>query len=175
MLHSARKTLPGLCWGLLAVATASYAAPTATGPAVDTEPGVVVDAAQENILPTENVVSGDFAGLLGSWTLVAVDGIRAESQDNAATLQVMPDGTVAGFSGVNRYRARLKTAPLTGRISFILGASTMMAGPTDAMAAERIFLERLGAVSTFTINGATLRLYAGDNKALTFLRDSGPQ
>jgi hypothetical protein len=38
------------------------------------------------------------------------------------------------------------------------------------MALEQAFLARLGAVSTFAIEGDVLRLWAGDNDALTFER-----
>jgi heat shock protein HslJ len=45
-----------------------------------------------------------------------------------------------------------------------------MAGPPRAMAFEKIFLERLGAVTGYEVDGDTLRLRAGDNEALTFER-----
>jgi heat shock protein HslJ len=57
-----------------------------------------------------------------------------------------------------------------GRIGFAQSAGTMMAGPPAAMELEQVFLQRLGAVSTFTIEGDTLRMWAGDNPALTFER-----
>ena len=38
------------------------------------------------------------------------------------------------------------------------------------MEIERVFLQRLGAVSTYAIDGDTLRMWASDNQALTFQR-----
>lgn len=38
------------------------------------------------------------------------------------------------------------------------------------METERVFLQRLGAVSTYAIEGDTLRMWAGDSEALTLER-----
>jgi heat shock protein HslJ len=45
-----------------------------------------------------------------------------------------------------------------------------MAGPPAAMELEGTFLARLGAVSSYAVEGSTLRLWAGDNEAMTFER-----
>jgi heat shock protein HslJ len=57
-----------------------------------------------------------------------------------------------------------------GRIGFAQSAGTMMAGPPAEMEFEQVFLQRLGAVSTYEVKGKTLRMWAGDNPALTFER-----
>ena len=84
------------------------------------------------------------------------------------TLEILEDGSAAGVSGVNRYRTRLELSD--GRLAFGPTAGTKMAGPPEAMALESDFLARLDAVSTYQVEGDTLRLWAGDNEALTFSR-----
>jgi hypothetical protein len=111
------------------------------------------------------------AQLAGPWSLVALDGKSFEAVGKPITLEVAEDGAVAGVSGVNRFMTRLETADLAeGRLAFAPAAGTKMAGPPEAMALEQAFLERLSAVSTFAVEGDTLRLWAGDTEALTFER-----
>jgi len=109
--------------------------------------------------------------LLGSWTLVALDGQPGDMGDHTPTLEIREDGSVGGSSGVNRYTTRIGSdGVVEGKISLGQAASTRMAGPPRAMAFEKIFLERLGAVTGYEVDGDTLRLRAGDNEALTFER-----
>jgi heat shock protein HslJ len=111
------------------------------------------------------------AALVGSWTLVGLDGEPVDEAGNAITLEIRDDESAGGSSGVNRFMTRLKTDALAdGRIGFAPAAGTKMAGPPRAMETERVFLQRLGAVSTYAIEGDTLRMWAGDNGALTFER-----
>jgi heat shock protein HslJ len=87
------------------------------------------------------------------------------------TLEVAEDGAVSGVSGVNRFMTRLETADVSeGRLAFAPAAGTRMAGPPEAMALEQAFLARLSAVTTFDVENGVLRLWAGDNEALTFER-----
>jgi heat shock protein HslJ len=108
------------------------------------------------------------ADLLGEWTLVALDGEPVPEVGKTPTLEILEDGSAAGVSGVNRYRTQLELAD--GRLDFGPTAGTKMAGPPEAMALESDFLARLDAVSTYQVEGDTLRLWAGDNEALTFSR-----
>jgi heat shock protein HslJ len=111
------------------------------------------------------------AQLIGSWSLVALDGKPVEAVGKPITLEVAEDAAVAGVSGVNRFMTRLETADLAeGRLAFAPAAGTRMAGPPEAMALEQAFLERLSAVATFSVDDDVLRLWAGDNEALTFER-----
>ena len=120
--------------------------------------------------------SGDLAGLgalAGRWTLTAVDGAPFELAGRLPMLEIRDDGSAGGVSGVNRFMTKLDATLLAeGRISFGRAASTRMAGPPEAMAFEQSFLERLSAVSSFTIDGGTLRLWAGDAEVLAFGRDT---
>ena len=119
----------------------------------------------------EDTNAAKLASLVGSWTLIAVDAEPVDTPGTAITLEIRDDGSAGGSSGVNRYMTRLETATLAdGRIGFTPAAGTKMAGPPRAMEIERVFLQRLGAVSTYAIDGDTLRMWASDNQALTFQR-----
>ena len=106
--------------------------------------------------------------LIGSWTLVAIDSAPVTKVGATPTLEILEDGSVAGVGGVNRFHAQLGI--VDGRLSFGPAAATKMAGPPEAMDLESTYLTRLAAVSTFDIDGETLRLAAYDNEALTFVR-----
>ena len=157
--------------GLLLPAIASHAAVQAQEPSAESD-FPVTEPAQDPVVTELNKVNGDFGGLVGIWTLVAIDGVMPPMQRGAPTLEVMADGSVAGFGGVNRYRALLKTDQLPERVGFTLGPLTMMAGPKEIMVVEQNYLERLGTVSTFRIESDILHLYAGASEALTFKRST---
>jgi putative lipoprotein len=108
--------------------------------------------------------------LLGSWTLVALDGQPVPEVGKTPTLEIFEDGSAAGVSGVNRFRSQLDASD--GRLSFGPVASTKMAGPPAAMELEGTFVARLGTVGAYAVEGTTLRLWTGDNEALTFERDA---
>ena len=75
--------------------------------------GATVDAMKQ-----DNAETAVLTALVGSWTLVALDGEPVESPDKAITLEVAEDGAVAGVSGVNRFMTRLETADLAqGRLA----------------------------------------------------------
>ena len=108
------------------------------------------------------------AELTGSWTLVAVDGRPVPEVGETPMLQIFRDGTAAGISGVNQFQTQLDAGD--GRLSFGPVATTKMAGPPEAMALEDSFLTHLEAVSSYAVEGTTLRLWVGDDEALTFER-----
>jgi hypothetical protein len=125
-------------------------------------------------MPKDDGRSAGRAALVGSWTLVALDGKPVEPVGEQVTLDIAEDGAVSGVSGVNRFMTRLETAALAEgrRFAVAPAAGTRMAGTPDAMALEQTFLARLSAASDFAIDGDVLRLWAGDNEALTFERAS---
>ncbi len=106
--------------------------------------------------------------LCGSWTLVAIDDNPVTEVGKTPTLEILEDGSVAGVGGVNRFRTEVEF--VDGRLSFGPAAATKMAGPPEAMELESTYLARLGAVTTYEIDGTTLRLWADDNEALTLER-----
>lgn len=107
-------------------------------------------------------------GVKGAWVLVALDGRPVPEVGTTPMLEIHDDGSVAGVSGVNRFRTTVELDER--RISFATAASTKMAGPPEAMALEDSFLDRLGSVDAYQLEGATLSLWTGDNEALTFAR-----
>jgi predicted amidohydrolase YtcJ len=135
----------------------------------------VVETIKEGVTVYEssddNGNAAELAALVGSWTLVALDGEPVGEVVKAITLEIRDDGSAGGSSGINRFMTRLNTEALAdGRIGFTPAAGTMMAGPPRAMETERLFLQRVGAVSTYAIEGNTLRMWAGDNETMTFER-----
>jgi len=115
--------------------------------------------------------AAELEALVGSWALVALDGEPVDEIGKQIALEIREDGRIGGSSGVNRIMTQLNTEALAdGRIGFAPTAGTMMAGPPRAMEIEQVFLQRFGAVSTYAIEGDTLRMWAGDNEALTFER-----
>jgi hypothetical protein len=119
----------------------------------------------------DDAATAGLTALTGSWTLTAIDGGPVEPVGTPITLEVAEDGAVSGVSGVNRFMTRLETADVSeGRLAFAPAAGTRMAGPPEAMALEQAFLARLSAVTTFDVENGVLRLWAGDNEALTFER-----
>jgi len=80
------------------------------------------------------------------------------------------DSRVTGSAGVNRYNAAA-TSSTDGSLSIGQAASTMMAGPEDAMAAEAAYLKRLQAATSYEVDGDTLVINDADGQSsLTFTR-----
>jgi heat shock protein HslJ len=119
-------------------------------------------------IETEVGAVGTLVELFGTWTLVAVDGAPITAVGKKPTLEVSEDGSVTGVGGVNRFNTNVEL--VDGRLSFGPVAATKMAGPPEAMDLENTYLARLGAVSSYEVGDDTLRLWAGDNEALTFVR-----
>lgn len=140
----------------------NVATPGTTGDAsstMNTSTGQKTDDASPAAIPGE---------LVGTWTLVALDGAPVTEVGKTPTLEILEDGSVGGVGGVNRFHTQLEVTD--GRLGFGPAAATKMAGPPEAMELESTFLTRLGAVSTFDIDDETLRMWAGDNEALRFVR-----
>ena len=126
-------------------------------------PGASKEEVFQSVVPAE---------MAGSWTLVAIDGMPFADVGKAPTLEILEDGSVSGVGGVNRFRTQLE---ITGAgLSFGPAAATKMAGPPEAMELESAYMKRLSAVTSFAIEDGTLRMWAGDNEALTFKRDEAP-
>lgn len=86
------------------------------------------------------------------------------------TLEVSPDGEVTGRAGVNRFRGRLGDERVFGPL-----ATTMMSGPHELMAQERIYLKHLEAADAYEIDAdqGGINLVAKGLIVLT-LRSLGP-
>ncbi len=78
---------------------------------------------------------------------------------------------VSGFSGVNRYMGSYTSTP-EGALTFDPLASTMMAGPQDAMDAEQAYLGALGTVTGYSVTASGLDLFAGSTLILTYTKQA---
>jgi len=156
-------------WMILALVLTGVAA-CGTGP-VDSPRGTSDAATQAPAATTGVQEAPDAAvgdGLVGAWILVTVDGEPVPEVGKQPMMEISEDGTVSGVGGVNRFNTQVEV--VDGRLSFGPTAATKMAGPPEAMDLESVFFTRLGAVSNYETDGETLRLWAGDNEALVFVR-----
>lgn len=106
----------------------------------------------------------------GSWVLVAMSGgDRVEFDDRPLTLSILPDGQVAGFSGVNRFSGRADERGLAkGRFDLGPLAVTRMAGPPEAMRLETLYLTLLNAADAWRFDGRMLVLTGPGGVELRF-------
>jgi heat shock protein HslJ len=106
----------------------------------------------------------------GEWRLIAID--RTElSQGDAPTVVFGDEGWCWGHTGVNDYRMTFTLEGLKyNRLNVGNAAVTRKAGPPEAMALERLFLERLESAASYELSGDMLYLHSGENQNLTFER-----
>ena len=120
---------------------------------------LVMDPVQSGPLPTPDVSLTDTY-----WKLLDVDGqpvVAAEQLREPQLVLSSQDARFSGSGGVNRLMGGYD---LDGNsLTFSHVASTMMAGPPEAMQQEQIIVEALGRVRGFRITG----------DQLTFLDDAG--
>jgi heat shock protein HslJ len=74
------------------------------------------------------------------------------------TLRVEEDGSVAGFSGCNRFHGRFEEGESPGAVSVGPLVSTRMACPPEAMELERTFLASLRGVESYGFHLGRLAL-----------------
>jgi heat shock protein HslJ len=103
----------------------------------------------------ERIVLGDT-----TWTVVELDGAPV-IDERAPTLAFdLEEARVAGFAGVNRLMGSFSLDEEGLRFGPL--ATTLMAGPEDAMQRERRFLDVLDRVTGYLLEGRSLALVAGD-------------
>ena len=111
--------------------------------------------------------SQDPAALQGvQWTLSA----SSETQAELTKLGILAkfDGTrMSGFSGVNSYNGPYKAGD-DGSFEAGPFASTLMAGPDAAMAAEAAYLKLIDAADKYEVADGKLTLTTPDGKTLTY-------
>jgi len=100
------------------------------------------------------------------WKLVELNG-GAVGASRLPSLTLDPGGShVRGTAGVNSFTG---TYTLQGEtMSFGALAATKMAGPANSMQLETDFLQTLGRVTGWKIEGATLSLFAGETLVARF-------
>ncbi len=106
----------------------------------------------------------------GEWRLVAIDR-RELSSGGTPTVVFSKEGECWGNTGINEFRTTFTLEGLKyGRLKVSNAAVTRKAGPPEAMALERLFLERLESARSFEIKGDLLYLNSGENQNLTLER-----
>jgi heat shock protein HslJ len=99
---------------------------------------------------------------LTGWTLSSLD-----PADFTITAQ-FSDGNISGSSGVNTYGGGV-TLGSAGAFSVGTLATTLMAGPDDAMRAEGAYMALLAEAKSYKVDDGTLTLYdGGGNESLIF-------
>jgi copper homeostasis protein (lipoprotein) len=97
------------------------------------------------------------------WRLVELDGVPVELDEDERVPHLVLDleeSRVAGSGGVNRIMGTFSLAE--DELVFGPLATTLMAGPEEAMQRERAFLDALARVTSYRLDGRSLRLLADD-------------
>ncbi len=106
----------------------------------------------------------DPASLRGvKWVCVSIDADAMTSAE-PITLDFNKDGTVTGFSGINRFSAPYTAG--TGSLTFGPIAATRMGGSAESMGQEQRFLQALAKTTQFSLQSGLLRLSDGGKKKL---------
>lgn len=114
--------------------------------------------------------------VLGDWSLSSMYGKDVTSlsgiNGRAPSIAFAQDGGVSGFAGVNRFMTKLEPADmLGGKLNLDKTATTMMAGPPEAMQLERDYLQMLRSARSFNIDQAgKLNLSNGSETIASFVR-----
>lgn len=106
----------------------------------------------------------DPASLRGvKWVCISIDADAMTSAE-PITLDFNADGTVTGFSGINRFSAPYTAG--TGSLTFGPIAATRMGGSAESMGQEQRFLQALAKTRVFSLQSGLLRLSDGGKKQL---------
>lgn len=107
-----------------------------------------------------------------SWTLTAIlknNGVQSIDADKTElpTLTFNEENKASGFSGVNYYSMDYNLDEAEKKLSFTLGASTLMAsGSKEAQELEQQFYINLDQTTSYSLVGNTLTLRSKDGKIL---------
>ena len=106
----------------------------------------------------------DPASLRGvKWVCISINADAMTSAE-PITLDFNADGTVTGFSGINRFSAPYTAG--TGSLTFGPIAATRMGGSAESMGQEQRFLQALAKTKQFSLQSGLLRLSDGGKKKL---------
>ena len=108
--------------------------------------------------------------LEGSWTLVTLNGAAADA--SVPSSLTMNEGKANGNAGINTFNGSYD-APSDGVLTFGALATTMMAGPDNAMQQEQAFLKALADTKKFTTEDGGLVLMDGSDAKLAVLKAAG--
>nr|WP_298250679.1 META domain-containing protein [uncultured Halomonas sp.] len=101
------------------------------------------------------------------WKLERVGDREAVAIDEAREAHLVlhtEDSRLAGSTGCNRMMGQFEHEG--DRLSFDRVATTMMACPGEVMTLERVFLEALGSVDAWRVEGESLTLLDAEGEAL---------
>lgn len=154
--------------------TSGCAPPEAPAPDDSTAPVAEAQGTAE-----EKLASGDDLGALANrvWSLetFGVGDVRVPPLEGTEiTLAFSGDGRTSGAGGCNRYFGSYESGE-SGALSFGQIATTRMACPTEIMDQEKAFLQALGDMDRYEIDGDRLRLRNADGTGvLTFVEPAVP-
>ncbi len=112
----------------------------------------------------EQKAQTDPASLRGvKWVCISIDADAMTSAE-PITLDFNADGTVTGFSGINRFGAPYTAG--TGSLGFGPIAATRMGGSAESMGQEQRFLQALAKTRVFSLQSGLLRLSDDGKKQL---------
>ena len=115
---------------------------------------------------------------VGLWSLVSIEGVETApilGDATPPTLEIVSDGQVTGFTGVNRMSSRFdpgasrRSEPLFGPIM-----STKMGGPEHLMAVESLLTSALRDTRASSIESRMLVLRAADGRELARFAPTAP-
>lgn len=118
---------------------------------------------------------GDTADVLrrGEWRVTSLNGETLAEADGP-TIAFMPDGTVTGRSGCNRFLSRYRVDAEGLSISGRSMAGTMMACPAGIMRREQAFLAALGSVERHAMDADGALTLTGPDDVEIVLKATGP-
>lgn len=115
-------------------------------------------------------LAGTEAAMKGEWRLVAIDRTQL-SRGGTPTVVFGDEGHCWGSTGVNDFRTTFTLEGLKfGHVKVGNAAVTRKMGPPEAMALEKLFLNRLESAISYEVSGDLLYLHSGEDQNLTFER-----
>lgn len=108
--------------------------------------------------------------LAGTWNLETLNGAAADPA--VSSTLTFADGKANGNAGVNQFNGSYD-APSDGVLTFGTLATTMMAGPENAMKQEQDFLKALADTRKFTTEDGALVLMDDSETRLAVLKAGG--
>ncbi len=117
---------------------------------------------------SDSTASSSAADLNGTWQLasfVDAEGELVDADTAIESVLTLEDGSSTGVGGVNTFTGSYEAGD-DGTIEFGPQASTLMAGPDDAMMQEDGLYRALDTAAAFAIDGDTLTLEDAEGETL---------
>ncbi|NAS88762.1 hypothetical protein C4E24_03350 [ANME-1 cluster archaeon AG-394-G21] len=112
-----------------------------------------------------------------TWTLTSfIEGDDVQSPiQNTTITAYFENGSINGNAGCNNYFGGYTIDDNKINISKYLGSTRMYCDPEEKMQQEYLYLEMLGNVTTYTIEGNQLTLSTDDNVSLVYNATEAPE